>query len=153
MTERPNDASPDPLVNHREDLAAELLRAAHRKPSSRRFLPTLRRGLVLPLATLTLIGGAVGIASGLPSALISPEGHEMLPATEYRWPFSSNCPAKVRQDVWHLDQLSDYVETAGYPVDGCPTVDELQADERFMLLFEHRYEPGGFERFMRGQTN
>jgi hypothetical protein len=123
-------------------LAEEFTRAA--RTERRRPLHSLpRRALIVPLAVLGLAGGATGglaIAgefSGPQATFVSANGGQtstitgtymtqlplFAPGTTY-----ANCPQSVRDSLSQIDNLSDYAQTPGYPVTGCPTLDELRQE-------------------------
>ena len=52
----------------------------------------------------------------------------------------SGCPTEVWQSILRLDQLSDYADSPGYPVAGCPTLETLQEHKPFIAEFERRGE-------------
>lgn len=49
-----------------------------------------------------------------------------------------DCPVEVQESVLELDSLSRYTETPGYPVPGCPTLEELEEHPGFLAEFERR---------------
>lgn len=46
-----------------------------------------------------------------------------------------DCPAKVYEPILELRDLADYERSPGYPVSGCPTVEDLRSQPGFMAEF------------------
>jgi len=114
-------------------LGEEFARVARAEPRSR-VRSLLQRRLLVPLAALALAGGAGGLAlaggiGGEPEA----QKVQALWGPNGAYP---ECPTEVSESLVTLNDLSDYSDTPGYPVAGCPTVEELEADENAMVILE-----------------
>lgn len=148
MNDRPD---PDALDAHREQLGNEFLRIASEKPRRR-----VRRGLAVPVVAASLIATAgLAVAGELP--LQTGSQREPLPApvpapapifggTGSQFP---DCPEEVWRPILELRDLADYPSTTGYPVPGCPTLEDLTAQPLFMTEFEATREaqrPGDLRR-------
>lgn len=112
------------LDKFREEFREHLLAAAEANPTPR---PSLLRKLGAPLIALTLVAGATGIA--VAGGVIGGGEAQKVHATDL-WDSGGtypDCPTEVRNSLVKLDELSEYADTPGYPVAGCPTLEELEA--------------------------
>jgi hypothetical protein len=126
MTESRRDPGRSSGVDDiRAELGDELLRAAraHRQP---RRLPRGRR-LALSLAAVVMaaVPASFAVAALLPDEGPLPAPPPLFaPGGEF-----AECPVEVRESLLKLEQLSDYPETPGYPVAGCPTLEQIRENE------------------------
>jgi hypothetical protein len=113
------------LQEFRDELGGEFIRVA-RAQSEPRTGQRLRRGALAILAAAIVAPGAIAAESELNGAT-TPETE---PAAAPVLSPGSECPKEV-QDLLREVQaremtLSEYQQSPGYPVDGCPTVEELR---------------------------
>ncbi|MGH2991607.1 MAG: hypothetical protein ACRDMA_17455 [Solirubrobacterales bacterium] len=121
------------LEEFRNELGDEFVRVA-RARSGLRGGQRLRRGGLAILAAAIVVPGAIaaerelgGSAARVPAPALSPQ---------------STCPEEVQDFLRGVlageKTLSDYQQSPGYPVEGCPTVEEIQP-----ILQEYLANPPG----------
>lgn len=129
MTEIPNDLNRTAGVDDiRDELGDELMRAARAHPKARRLPGGRRLAVLVAGAVVVAVPTGFAVAALLPGdepLLLTPAPAPLFaPGGEY-----GECPNEVVDSLLALEQLSDYPKTPGYPVAGCPTLEQLLENE------------------------
>jgi hypothetical protein len=153
---------PNPLAQHRDQLAERLLEAAGRESSlglgervrraSEAGVFRLREVLHLagagsrarlrrPGGAIALLAAAFAMASATAfaaGALMGSSAGRSEPPSLFYGPGAEYpaCPGEIRRQISDLDDLANYPDTPGYPVPGCPTLEALRENEEFMAEYE-----------------
>jgi hypothetical protein len=118
------------LEQFRDELGDEFVRVA-RSRSGPRVGKRARRGGFAILAAAIAIPGAVALASqfgGSSTPVLVPMP---APANSPGSASTSTCPKEAKDFVFEVlageKTVSDYQQSPGYPVEGCPTAEDLQS--------------------------
>lgn len=132
MTEAPRDSGKTSGVDDiRAELGDELMRAARANPK-----PRSRRSVIWVAAALVAaVPASFAVADFIPGdeATVPAPAPLFAPGGEY-----GECPDEVVRSLLRLERISDYPETPGYPVEGCPTLEQLLENEPAAAALERR---------------
>lgn len=112
----------DGIVSVREAVGDELMRSARAHGS----VPWYRRRRSLAAAACVVF---IAVPGGVAAAILLPDEpapFQPAPAPLLEKEAFASCPESVQKQIADLDSLSDYSDSPGYPVEGCPTVEDLQ---------------------------
>lgn len=121
---------PSTLEAFRDELGDEFTRVGRAEARSRMGSRFRRGGLVLALAAIA-VPGAIAVAGGFSDSPTRELVPMPAPTNSSGAASDSACPNDVKDLVFAVlageKTLADYQQSPGYPLEGCPTVDELQS--------------------------
>jgi hypothetical protein len=137
MTDAPRDSGKTSGVDDiRAELGDELMRAARANPKPRSHRSVSRRSVIWVAAALVAaVPASFAVAEFIPDdeAFVPAPAPLFAPGGEY-----GECPDDVVRSLLRLERISDYPETPGYPVEGCPTLEQLLENEPAAAALERR---------------
>jgi len=111
------------IASVREAIGDELMRAVRAHEAA----PWFRRRRSLALATCVVV---IAVPGGIAAAGLLPDEPEPFsqpaPPPLFTTEAFDSCPESVQEQIADLGSLSEYPSTPGYPVEGCPTVEDLE---------------------------
>lgn len=107
----------------RKAVGDELMRSVRAHESA----PWFRRRRSLALAACVVV---IAVPGGIAAAELLPNepepGSQPAPAPLFSTEAFASCPESVQKQIAELRSLSEYSGSPGYPVEGCPTVEDLE---------------------------